>query len=175
MKYKINLLSKRLNKQSFLKKLNYFTYNYLRYILVITQLVVMSVLFFRFSIDQRIIDLKDEIYQQEEILKSVRPIIVESEIVDFKIKSLKQLISNQDKFKKQIEYILSIFPASAFLSKFSIADTSTVLQGNVLDPNHLQAFYNRLKKEKRYKEVNLGSIKRSEKGFSFMLTLNNFK
>ena len=64
MKYKINLLSKRLNKQSFLKKLNYFTYNYLRYILVITQLVVMSVLFFRFSIDQRIIDLKDEIYQQ---------------------------------------------------------------------------------------------------------------
>jgi Tfp pilus assembly protein PilN len=136
---------------------------------------VIAVLFFRFTIDQNIIDLKDTIFQQEEILKTVKPIIDESEIVDFKIKNIKELMKNQDRFKNQIEYILSIFPSSAYLTRFSVSDNEIVMNGDILDPNHLQAFFNRLKKEKKFAEVNLGTITKSEKGFTFALTLNNYK
>jgi len=175
MKYKINLLGKRINKGDIFKKINYFTINYLRYILVFTQLTVISVLFFRFTIDQSIIDLKDTIVQQEEIIKSVKPIIDESEILDSKLKNIKELTKNQEHYKQQIDYLLSIFPSSAFLSKFIISDEVTSMQGEILNLTNLQSFFNRLKSDKRYSEVDLGEIKRSEKGFSFVLSLNKFK
>ena len=175
MKYKINLLGQRINKGDFLKKFTFFSSNYLRYILVFTQLIVISVLFFRFAIDQKILDLKDTIIQQEEIIKSVKPIIDESEIIDFKIKNIKKLIKEQDKYKNQIDYILARFPSTVFLSNFSITDTTLSMEGLVSNPNHLQSFFNRLKSEKKYSDVNLSEIKRSENIFSFTLTLNNYK
>ena len=86
MKYKINLIGNKNNKKGVISKLNYFFFNYFRYILVLTQLVVISVLFFRFSIDQSIIDLKESINQQEEVLKAVKPILDETQRVDLKLK-----------------------------------------------------------------------------------------
>ncbi|MDO8741626.1 MAG: hypothetical protein Q7J11_00595, partial [Candidatus Roizmanbacteria bacterium] len=61
MKYKINLLEKK--ETSLLDKLTFFGLNYLRYIIVITQLVVIGVFFYRFQIDQSIIDLKEGVNQ----------------------------------------------------------------------------------------------------------------
>ncbi len=57
MKYKINLLLKK--EEGILDKIYIFLVNYLRYIIVITQFVVIGVFFYRLQVDQRVIDLKE--------------------------------------------------------------------------------------------------------------------
>ena len=71
MRYKINLLEKK--DIGLLDKLTFFGLNYLRYIIVVTQLIVIGVFFYRFQIDQRIIDLKEAVEQKREIVKIVLP------------------------------------------------------------------------------------------------------
>ena len=73
MRYKINLLEKK--DIGLLDKLTFFSLNYLRYIIVITQLVVIGVFFYRFQIDQKIIDLKEGVEQKKEIVKIVLPLL----------------------------------------------------------------------------------------------------
>ncbi|QQR63494.1 hypothetical protein IPH70_03205 [Candidatus Roizmanbacteria bacterium] len=80
MTYKINLLSKQ--EMSLIDKTLYFFLNYLRYILVFTQIIVIGVLFYRFRIDQNIIDLKDSLDQKKEIVQAVKPLLDEAEKVN---------------------------------------------------------------------------------------------
>ena len=61
MKYQINLLQEK--EKDISGKIIYFALHYLRYILVVTQIVVIAVFFYRFKIDQEVIDLRDELKQ----------------------------------------------------------------------------------------------------------------
>lgn len=173
MKYNINLIGKR--RESFFDKALYFFLNYLRYILVITQLVVIGVLFYRFRVDQNIIDLKESIDQKKEIIQVVKPILAESEKIYNKINTVKSVISNQNIFFDTVNYILSIFPESLFLDNLTIEEKKIKLEGLATDPKQLQLFYYKLKNEGKFSSVDLGDIRRTENGYSFSISLENFK
>ncbi|MDP3974625.1 MAG: hypothetical protein Q8P65_01400 [bacterium] len=175
MKYKINLIGHNNNKKGVINNLNYFFFNYFRYILVLTQLVVISVLFFRFSIDQSIIDLKESINQQEEVLKAVKPIIDETQRVDLKLKESKKIIETQDLFLYQLTYLIPKFPETIFLNTLSLTKDTAQMQGRILNPNHLQSYFNKIKSEKKYAEVTLGQIDRDDDGYTFTMSLKGFK
>ena len=49
------------------------------------------------------------------------------------------------------------------------------MQGKILNPNHLQSFFNKIKFEKKYSEVTLGQIHRDDDGYTFTLSLKGFK
>ncbi len=172
MKYKINLIGKK--SSGFFDKVLYFFLNYLRYILVITQLSVIGVLFFRFSIDQGIIDLKDSIDQKKEIINVVRPILAESEKIKKKEISIRKILASQDLFSNSLNYILSIFPQDVKLDDFTIGEDKMLLRGSTLNPQQLQAFHLRLKNEKKFKKITLSDIKRGEAGYTFSLSLENY-
>jgi Tfp pilus assembly protein PilN len=174
MKYKINLIDKENNKGSFLNKLNFFFFNYFRYILVFTQLIVISVLFFRFTIDQSIINLKESIGQQEELLKAVKPILNETQRIDAKLKKVSLVIKDQEELSEQLNYLIPNFPSSMFLNTFALTKESARMEGIILNPNHLQAFFNKIKKDKLYKDASLSNISRGEEGYAFSMTLNGF-
>jgi len=84
MKYQINLLPKK--EKDFVDRGIYFALHYLRYVLVLTQIVVIAVFFYRFQIDQEIIDLKDELTQKQEIVAVSAPLLSEAQVVDVKTK-----------------------------------------------------------------------------------------
>lgn len=173
MKYRINLISKK--KDNFFDKTVYFFLNYLRYVFVITQLIIISVFFYRFTADQRIIDLKESIDQKQEIVKVVSPLIIEAKEIDKRVKEIKKVIAKQKETEQRIEYILSIFPEKIYLSNLTTTDKSLILTGVSYDAGQLQAFYYRLKKENKFSLIELQNIKKTENGYSFILYLNNFK
>ena len=175
MKYKINLIGQKNNKKGVINKLNYFFFNYFRYILVLTQLIVISVLFFRFTIDQRIIDLKESIGQQEEVLKAVKPILDETQRVDLKLKESKKLIETQDLFLYQLTYLIPKFPETIFLNNLALTKDTAQMQGRILNPNHLQSFFNKIKSEKKYAEVTLDQIHRDDNSYTFTMSLKGYK
>lgn len=172
MKYKINLIGQK--STSFFDKVLYFFLNYLRYILVITQLVVIGVLFFRFRIDQNIIDLKDSIDQKKEIIEVVKPILAETQKIKKKEISIRKVLATQDSFLSSLDYIRSVFPETSRLTDMAIEGDKITLKGISTNPQHLQAFYKRLKADKKFKTVELIDIKRTVEGYEFTLNLKDF-
>lgn len=170
MKYNINLLPQK--KKDFTGRLFYFILHYLRYILVITQLVVIIVFFYRFKIDQEIIDTNESLMQKQEILKVSKPIINEAAAISFKIKEIKDILDRQDEFDQMLQYLLSRFPKGLTLSKLAFSKETVIFDGKALDALPLQLFYNRLRKENRFQQVKLGNMQKKlgDIYFSFELT-----
>lgn len=173
MKYKINLLTQK--KETLLDRVIYFALNYLRYILVITQIVVIIVFFIKFKIDQDIIDLKEAVSQKEEIINVSRPLLDEAKIIDKKTKEVKLIADEQDTFLASTSYIFSVFPKELFLDKLSISGAQTTLAGLSANPNAIRAFLNRLQADARYKTTTLKSIKKADDGLHFVFELNEYK
>jgi len=73
MRYYINLLP--VDELSIGDHIVYFSFHYLRYVLVITQLVVACVFFYRFKVDQDIIDLRESVSQKKQIAIAMAPIL----------------------------------------------------------------------------------------------------
>jgi len=173
MKYKINLLPEK--ERDLLDKSIYFILHYLRYVLVITQIVVISVFFYRFKIDQEIIDLKDELAQKQEIVAVSEPLLKQAEIVDLKTKQIREVLVNQAIFSESFTYFLDTFPLRLTIKKLDIKADTYKFDATTTDPETIRSYLARLKKEKRFKEVVLGSIKRTGTEFLVPFTLSGFQ
>lgn len=172
MKYHINLVSRK--EMSVVDKALYFFLNYVRYILVITQLTVIGVLFFRFKIDQSIIDLKDSIDQKKEIITVFQPSFQEAAKVNTQLTAVQKIITEQTVQNQAMDYLLGRFPRDVFLSRLSLNSDTYTLSGLTLNSQVLRNYYALLKREKRFKDVELTNIKRDESGYTFTLKVAKF-
>src|SRR3989338_11493346 len=166
MKYRINLLEKK--ETSLLDKLTFFGLNYLRYIIVITQLIVIGVFFYRFQIDQSIIDLKEGVNQKKEIIQIVLPLLNEAAKIDKKTVIIEKTIIEQKNFSTMLDYFIASFPETITLTNMEIESESIKVTGDANDAKHLQAFYLFLKKDKKFKGETLQNIKKTETGYNFI-------
>jgi len=173
MKYKINLLPEK--ERDLLDKSIYFMLHYLRYVLVITQIVVISVFFYRFKIDQEIIDLKDELGQKQEIVAVSDPLLKQAEIVDLKTKQIREVLVDQAMFSESFTYFLSTFPQRLKLKRLSIRNGSYDFDASTTDPETIRSYIAFLKNEKRFKEVSMGSINRTGSEFLVPFILSDFQ
>jgi len=172
MKYKINLITKR--KEKSVDRVIYFVMNYLRYILVITQIVVIGVFFYRFKIDQEMVDLQEAVQQKKEIILVSQPLIIEAKKAAFKLDQARSIITNQKTFIQAFDYILGLFPESLFLTKVQVVDDKITLIGNTRDPQSIDNFLGRLKREAKFKKIELRNIKKGDDGLEFTMEFANF-
>lgn len=172
MKYQINLLTPK--KKSFADQIIYFSFQYLRYILVITQLVVIGVFFFRIKIDQEIVDLKDTLKQKEEIVLISAPLLKEAKALDQKTTDIAQVLGLQSMSNQMLTYFLSNFPAALTLTSFKMSQTGIIMEGLTDDPGVVKMYYNRLKKDSRFKQVDLVSLTKKDTAYEFSFKLQSF-
>ncbi len=173
MKYKINLLPEK--ERDFIDKSIYFVLHYLRYVLVITQIVVISVFFYRFKIDQEIIDLKDELQQKQEIVAVSDPLLKEAEIVDLKTKQIRQVLVDQAQFAESFSYFLDTFPLHLTIKRLDIRGGVFKFESTTTDPETIRIYLTKLRQDKRFKTIVLGGIRRTGADFSVPFTLSDFK
>lgn len=173
MKYSINLLSEK--EKPLLDRVMYFFLNYLRYIIIITQLVVIGVFFYRFQIDQRIVDLKESVDQKKEIVQVVLPLLQQAEIIDQRSTESKKIFQKQQQLNSMMQYFLSQFPSNIKLASLEINPDSIKATGNSFDARQLQAFYTLLKKDNKFTNIQLLNLRKTEFGYSFVLSLDNYK
>lgn len=172
-RYQINLISSR-RKEKPLDRLVYFSLYYLRYVLIITQMVVIFVFLYKFSVDQKIVDLQETLSQKQEIVKVSSPLIKEARAADFAINQIKSLISSQENYSAMMKYLFSEFPAALTLDKFDYEEESIVFSGSTANVQVLKSYYSRLKKEAKFKKINLKSITKSEGRIGFAFELLDF-
>lgn len=173
MKYQINLIS--IKKESLLDRLIYFSLNYLRYILVITQIVVIFVFFYKFKVDQEIIDLKEAVDQKKEIIEISQSLLKEAKAAELKITQVKPILNDQTALIDQFNYLLSIFPQPLFLTKLKLNEDQTGLEGYSQDVNVIKQFYYQLKEDQKYKDIKLATLKKTKIGFQFVMNLAQYE
>lgn len=172
MRYQINLLPPRDNNIT--DRIIYFSFHYLRYILVITQLVVIGVFFYRFQIDQQVVDLRDSIKQKSEIITVSNSLLKEMKTIDTKMQSIGIAVNNQGNLQKMYEYFLSSFPADLYLTKMELKPGEITIEGYTQNINIVKQYHNRLTQDKKFLEIKLESIKREDVNYIFTFSLKKF-
>lgn len=167
--YQINLLKKK--GQKFSDKVIYFSLHYLRYIVVITQIIVIAVFFYRFKVDQEIVELKDSLNGKEEIIKVTKPLIKKGRLISFKLNQTGQIVKQQNQFISNFNYILSVIPQKITLNKVEINPSTIKLSGVTTDFRAIKALYEKIKKEQRFKEVAIDKFSKTNFGFDFLILI----
>lgn len=172
MKYSINLFpGKELN---FTDKVVYFMFHYLRYILVITQFVVICVFFYRFKVDQEIVDLKDTINQKVEIVKSTNALLKEVEMINKQVQSVNTVLNKQTLFQEMYAYFYASLPTALTLTSTKFTATSIDCLGITPNVESVRLLYEKLKKENRFQKVELKNVNKSSQGYTFSLQLTGY-
>ncbi len=172
MRYQINLLPNR--EGNFTDKIIYFSFHYLRYILVITQLVVISVFFYRFQIDQQVVDLKDSIKQKSEIILVSSSLLKDIRAIDIKMQSITRAANDQQAMLNMYQYFLNTFPSELFVSTFDMTSTGITFTGYTSNANMIRIYNNRLLKDKRFELIKLSNINKDDVNYTFSFELKNY-
>lgn len=173
IKYQINLFQQ--SEKKILDKVVHFAINYLRYILVITQFVAIVVFFFRFRVDQEIVDLKDKLNNKQSILVATQNLLTHVKKLDTQIKKVSGLLDIQDNFQMQFNYINSKIPEDIQVTSMSYTKKSVIFFGQTKQIESVKKIFENLQSEKRFKKVELSNIDKSEKNYTFSLLLTEFQ
>jgi hypothetical protein len=175
--YEINLLPKR--KSNVADKLLHFILYYFRYIIVITQIVVIGVFFFRFKVDQNVIDLKEAFKQKQQILAVTIPIVEEAKIIESKTSHVKMVITHQELFLARLNFLLKSIPKDITLVKLDLLDNEILIQGTASNVFSIRSLHRKLYVTDGFEEAEITSIERqSDNSFDFIIRIplkNNVK
>ncbi len=169
MKYHVNLLS--VKKASTLDRVIYFALNYLRYILVITQIIVIGVFLYKLKVDQEIIDYQESVDQKKEIVTISQPLVKEAKIVSFKISEATKVVLDQDSFLAHLQYVNKTFPKDLLLTRLNYSDKQIKLLGHTENIDIIRIYLNRLRKDKKFSSVELTTLQKSPLGIEFTYQL----
>ncbi len=172
MKYQVNLLSEK--RQSSIERITYFSLHYLRYILVITQFVTICVFFYRFKVDQEIVDTRDLLMQKKAIVDSTSTLLEKVKELDGKIKNIKGLYTKQDAMEQVYSYFFQNLPTDLEISSLTIAPDGIKSEGSTVNIESIRGFYDKLQTDKKFKSVSLRNVTKTETGYDFTLELTEF-
>ncbi len=167
-KYSINLIPKQ--KKSVVDKLMFFLLHYFRYIIVLTQIVVISVFFARFSLDQEIVDLKESFADKQAILEITKPMIEEAEAYVVKQENVRSVLGAQSAFTQDFTYVLSIIPQDISLTNLQKSKDSIQIRGKSNSILSVKRLFIKLVKDDRFSNVKVVElVGSSDIGYKFAL------
>ncbi len=150
-------------------------YYYLRYILVIVQIIVIFVFFNKIKTDQEIIDLEESISQKNEIITVSKPLIEQFLYYYRKIEAIEKINKNQHVLEDQFQYLLSNIPKEIVLTNLIYEKDNFILSGYSLDPESIRLFYLKLERDNRFKVISLSNLKKNINNYNFVVSLKTWQ
>lgn len=145
--------------------------SYGRYIMILTELVVLIAFASRFSLDRKLTDLNEEIAQKEDIIAANKTLESDIKSVQNQLKTIKNLLGNQSVIPHAMKSFNQSLPPDVYLDSLQIK--TGVLRANVIAraPNGLSQLITNLLYEKTLKNVEIGSVAKQKNGdIEFALT-----
>jgi Tfp pilus assembly protein PilN len=155
---KINLLPKRDLATTALGKVLKFSLTYGRYIIVITQLVVLGAFFSRFRLDRELTDLYDSVEQKRAIVEALSEFETEIRLIQAKLSQIKSFKQNQDAIRNSLESIKTILPPGNVLTNLGISQDEIVIQGTSEDNQTLAALIRQTGNSDKFSSVKFNQI-----------------
>lgn len=160
----INFIEKKSGDESFSSQMLSWVFTYGRYIIIITQIVVLSVFFLRFRLDRDHADLKESVAQKQAILESVSDLETEIRRLQAKIANIKTTATNQDLPVKLLRFLQDNTPTDTSYSTISLSDNTVVFTATSGSLRSFSALLKKLQQDNRFTEVILEDIQRKKTG-----------
>ena len=160
----INLVIKSEPEVSFSGQLLAWAFTYGRYIIIITQIIVLSVFFLRFRLDRDHTDLKESVTQKQALIESVADLETEIKRVQQRLSNIHQISVNQDGLIKIIRFLQNSTPTDTTYTNLSITSESISFTATSKNLRSFSYFLRRLQVDNKLTEVTIDDIVRRNDG-----------
>lgn len=167
---KINLVGK--NKISFTSDFLKWATNAGRIIIVVTELIVLGALTYRFTLDHKIIDLHDKIKKSELFVEAQAAKEKDYRSIQARLQSIKTINQATNNKISIMNQILSSINKGDFSStNLTVTDNSININGVAFSIFPLNDFINNLKQNPNITSISLDDIESTSQGIQFKMTI----
>lgn len=160
----INLLIKNKAGNSLSEQFLAWILTYGRYIIIITQIIVLSVFFFRFKIDRDHTDLKELVTQKQAILESLTDLETEIRRVQGRLANIHIISANQDSLLKVIRFLQQRTPSDTSFTNLILNSESISFLASSGNLRSFSYMLRQLQQDKKFSEVTLQDMNRKADG-----------
>lgn len=160
----INLIIKDQTGNSISEQFLSWILTYGRYIIIITQIIVLSVFFFRFKIDRDHTDLKELVTQKQAIIESLSDVETEIRRVQGRLVNIRTISNNQDALIKVIRFLQQRIPTDTIFSNLILTTDRISFQATSGNLRSFSYMLGQLQQDKKFSEVNLQDMNRKPDG-----------
>jgi Tfp pilus assembly protein PilN len=160
----INLIIKLGQPTSFSEQFLSWALTYGRYIIIITQIVVLSVFFARFKLDRDHTDLKETVLQKQALIESISDLEKDIVKTQKKLGNIRQLTKNQDKYIVLIQFLQENIPSDTSFSFLSIRPDKIQFSATTDTLRSFGYLIKKFQQENRFSEATLDDISRKSDG-----------
>lgn len=138
--------------------------SYGRYIIIITQITVLSVFFMRFKLDRDHTDLKESVSQKQAIIESISDLETEIRSTQQKLSDIAKISNNQHSIPHILTYLQDNTPTDTVYKTLSISGERIYLVASTPNLKSFSYLLMQLQMEDRFREVTLEDIGRRTDG-----------
>ncbi|OGG14942.1 hypothetical protein A2875_03195 [Candidatus Gottesmanbacteria bacterium RIFCSPHIGHO2_01_FULL_46_14] len=145
---------------------------YGRYIMILTEIIVLLAFISRFSLDRKLTDLKEEITQKQAIIETNNSLEQQIRLVQQKLTTIRTLITNQAEPITTLRDIQNALPPDAYLESLDISEKEAKMSVIVGTTQGVSSLLTNLKANPHVSSVTIGDITTGKMGGSqFDLTV----
>ena len=157
-KKEINLLPKEPWESGILGQLIPWTLSIGRYVVVFTELVVISAFLYRFGLDRQLTDLNEEIKQKQAIVSSYGDLETKFKRLQNQLEKIKAAEETTVKIDEALNHISQITPFDAAYDSIMINQKGVSLQGKVLSETGLATLLTQAQASQEFSDVSLDNV-----------------
>lgn len=146
--------------------------SYAKYVVVLTQIVVLFVFFIKIILDQTVIDLKETIDQKNQIILTAQEMIDNNNLLAKKLIEVDKILLLNDFRYQTLLTVLKNIPSSIVVNTIALRENEFLLEGEGNDPVDIQKLQNRLNLKLKSKAT-VTSITKKVNLYFFQLNIEN--
>ena len=143
-----------------------------RYIVIITELIVVMAFLSRFKLDTDLSTLNSEIKSKKNVLDEMIPREEQFKTWQSRTKAAGQIIDGVGKQGETLALIATKIPEEVKFSTLIVSENNASITGGAMDENSLGVFLMRLTKEPKWRSIDLTGLSQDkQKGLLFSLSI----
>ena len=157
-KTSINLLPQNEFEQTPLGKFLKWALTFGKYIVILTQLMVIAAFLFRFKLDRDLDNLNESIGQNQEVVTSYQDLEHKVRVLQNQLTSLKIITDDQFLIKTALQAISQSTPSQIEFESLTLAQDSVSIKGRSLNEVALATLIASLQNRSEFTDINVNSI-----------------
>lgn len=141
-----------------------------RYIIIGTQIIVLSCFLARFRLDRQLEDLSENIEKKQAIVQSFRQEEREIRFLQAQLQEIKELGQQKREPGHFFTNLVDLLPGSVFLDDLTIKGNKISLTATAYSSQDLAVFLNRILLSESFREPTLGKVAASKGQIQFSLS-----
>lgn len=166
----INLL--RGQEKSFIDKAIEWAFTVGRVLIILTEAVALTAFLYRFTLDYRIIDLRDEIKKKQNIVSLLKDSETNYRNLQDRLAYASALEKEKDDVPSYISEIVRMATGKLIFNNLTIGQTTIRMDANVQSIGSLQSFINELKQYKPIKSVSIDKIENKSSSATIIVVIS---